>query len=263
MLRNPAPVSTSEADPAADEAAVEATSAQQAAESLVSLLGEQRSEVVTYLQKAGEATVCDLADHLGISEVATRRHLAVLVDDGLVATRDVADGPGRPARHHRLTDRALRLFPQRTAAIADELLQFLEDQHGREGLRAYLAWRLERQTAQLEDRVTADDLPERLQQLAAALSDAGFDASVDQAGDRFVLRQDHCSIYDVARDHPEMCAWEAASFKKVLGKDVKVSRQQTRTNGATACVCCISPRGEDAPPPDRVLPVIDQTVAAD
>lgn len=231
-------------------------------ESLVSLLGDQRAALVTHLQRVGEAGVGELARHLGVSEVATRRHLGILADEDLVVARDVADGPGRPARRYRLTDRAIRLFPQRTAAVADELLRFLEDTHGREGLRAYLLWRLERQTAQLEQQVTAEDLSDRLAQLADALSEAGFDATVDVAGDRFVLRQDHCAIYDVAKDHPEMCAYEAATFSQVLGRDVKLSRQQTRADGGTACVCCVTPRSADAPPPERCLPVLTEPAVA-
>lgn len=239
--------------------------------SLVSLLGDQRAAIVQQLRRDGEATVGTLAVHLGVSDVATRRHLGVLEDEQLVTSRDVPDGPGRPARHYRLTERAERLFPQRAGDVADELLRFIEDTQGREGLRAYLAWRLERQCAELEDLVTADSLEERLAQLADALSDAGFDARVErvsersepvEAGDRFLLRQEHCAIYDVAREHPEMCAWEAASFSQVLGRDVRLSRQQTRTDGASACVCCITPRDADDPPPERVLPVVEATAPA-
>ena len=225
--------------------------------SLVSLLGDQRAALVLQLRRAGEATVGDLAEHLGVSDVATRRHLGVLADEELITSRVVADGPGRPARHYRLTARADRLFPQRAADVADELLQFIEDTQGREGLRAYLSWRLERQCAELEGRVTADSLQERLDQLAEALSQAGFEATVDEAEGRFLLRQEHCAIYDVAKEHPEMCSWEAASFSKVLGRDVRLSRQQTRTDGASACVCCITPRDDDGPPPERVLPVVE------
>lgn len=242
--------------------AVDPSAASRRPESLVSLLGDQRAAIVMELQHRGEAVVADLARHLGISEVATRRHLGVLADEDLVTSREVADGPGRPARRYRLTDRAVRLFPQRAADVADELLRFLEDTQGRDGLRAYLRWRLERQTAELEQQVTADDVGERIEQLAAALSEAGFQATVDVVGDRFVLRQEHCAIYDVAKDHPEMCAFEAATFSKVLGRDVSLSRQQTRTDGGAACVCCVTPRSADAPPPERCLPVLNDPAPA-
>ncbi len=224
--------------------------------SLVSLLGEQRARLVEHLHRGGPSRLAELAAALGVSEVATRRHLGVLVDEDLVAVSEVANGPGRPAKHYSLTDRARRLFPERYAALASDLLEFLADSHGRQGVRDYLTWRLERETRDLADQVTADELPDRLRQLAAALSDAGYDASVDEVGDRFVLRQEHCAIYDVANEHPEMCAYEAATFSKVLGRDVRLSRRVTRTNGGDACECCVSPRDADAPPPERRLPVL-------
>lgn len=210
--------------------------------SLVSLLGDQRAAIVEQLHRQGQRTVAELADHLGISEVATRRHLGVLEDDGLVKAGTVNRGRGRPAAVYSLTDDARRLFPQRYDALATELLEFLSDQHGREGLRSYLRWRLERQVDDLRDAVSAEDLHERLEQLAEVLSDAGYDASVDADGRGFTLTQQHCAIYDVARHHPEVCAYEAATFSKVLGRDVILSRRETLAEGASACVCCVTPR---------------------
>jgi predicted ArsR family transcriptional regulator len=212
------------------------------ARSLVSLLGEQRAAIVEELRSVGDRSTAELAEHLGISEVATRRHLGVLEEDGLVAAEVVNQGRGRPAARWSLTDDASRLFPHRYDALAGEMLDFLADTQGREGVRAYLRWRLEREVASLQDSVTAEDLHERLEQLADALSDAGYEASVTPDGEGFTLTQDHCAIYDVAKDHPEMCAYEAATFSKVLGRDVSLSRRQTLASGASACVCCVTPR---------------------
>jgi predicted ArsR family transcriptional regulator len=156
--------------------------------------------------------------------------------------------PGRrggrppPAALYKLTEDARRLFPQGYDALASELLEFLSDEHGREGVRRYLRWRLERQVDDLREAVSAEDLHQRLEQLAAALSEDGFDASVDADGQGFTLTQQHCAIFDVARHHPEVCAYEAATFSKVLGRDVTLSRRETLADGAPACVCCVAPR---------------------
>lgn len=217
------------------------------ARSLVSLLGEQRAQIVQLLRRHGDASVAELAAHLGISEVATRRHLGLLEDEGLVAARTVKQPRGRPPARYHLTDAASRLFPQRYDRLASEVLDFLADEHGREGLHAFLRWRLEREVAGLREAVTADDLHSRLQQLAAALSDAGFEASVTPDGEGFTLIQDHCAIEDVAREHPEVCAFEAATFSQVLGRDVTLSRRQTLAGGSRACVCCVAPISHDRP----------------
>ncbi|MFP4634805.1 MAG: helix-turn-helix transcriptional regulator [Nitriliruptoraceae bacterium] len=213
-----------------------------AGRSLTMLLGECRAAIVEHLRRVGEATVAELAAELDISEVATRRHLGVLLDEGLVVARTVPQGRGRPPAHYQLTDAADRLFPHHYDRFASEALDFLADTHGRDGLRSFLRWRLERQVEDLQRVVTAEDLHERLEQLAEALSEAGFDASIGPNGEGFTLTQEHCAIYDVAREHPEVCAYEAAAFSRVLGQDVSLSRRQTLADGSTACVCTIQPR---------------------
>ncbi|MTV25443.1 ArsR family transcriptional regulator [Nitriliruptoraceae bacterium ZYF776] len=226
-----------------------------AARSLVALLGATRERIVEHLRRVGDASVAELAELLEISEVATRRHLGVLEDDGLVDARTVNQGRGRPAARYALTPAASRLFPSAYDQLAQDVLEFLDATQGRDGVRAFLRWRLERQVASLGDAVTAGELEDRLGQLAEALSAAGFSASVTADGTGFTLTQDHCAIAEVAKDHPELCAYEAATFAEVLGTDVRLSRRETLADGSGACVCCVTPRARpDLPPPDD-LPV--------
>jgi predicted ArsR family transcriptional regulator len=223
-----------------------------AARSLVSLLGESRAAIVQHLHRSGDASVAELAQHLGISEVATRRHLGLLEDEGFVAARTVNQGRGRPAAHYQLTADARRLFPAAYDQLAAEALDFLSQTQGRDGVRAFLRWRLQKQVAELGQAVTADDLEDRLTQLADALSAAGFSASIADEGTSFTLTQDHCAIEDIARDHPEVCAFEAATFSAVLGDEVRVRRRTTLTRGDAVCVCCVSaaPAATSASAPD-------------
>jgi len=205
--------------------------------SLVSLLGEQRAAVVALLHRTGSASAADVAGHLGVSEVAARRHLAVLAEDGLVEARERRATGGRPATCFALSERAMRLFPQAYDRFANEVLDFLTDTQGDEGLHAFLRWRVDREAAALRDAVTAEDLHGRLEELAGALSDAGFEAEVRPDEDGFRLVQEHCAIADVAREHPEVCAFEAAAFARVLGREVDVTRRATIAGGAAACEC--------------------------
>ncbi len=223
--------------------------------SLVSLLGQARSALAEHLRASGSATTGELASVLGISEVATRKHLAVMTDDDLVVGTRVADGPGRPATHWSLTPRGRRLWPDRGGDVADELLEFLEAEHGRAGLQAFLRWRLERQASALAGAVDAEDPTGRIAQLAEALDDAGFAASVQQAGDRFELTQQQCALGDLPQAHPELCAYEAAAFSRVLGREVQVSRQATIAEGASACVCCVSLKDVPDAQTRRTLPL--------
>jgi predicted ArsR family transcriptional regulator len=215
---------------------------------LLDLLGETRGQVVELL-RASPLTVADIARSLDISEVAVRRHLQVLERDGLVTAETVRrEGPGRPSAQYTLTDRARRLFPDRSAELANELLDYLEEEHGRGALMAFLRWRSKRHVARYAPALgAAGDAGERAEVLARLLSDDGFAAQVSEittpeGATVLELRQDHCAIKDIAEEHPEVCSFEAALFRKVLGTGV--SRKATIAGGAGACVCHIAPPAE-------------------
>jgi predicted ArsR family transcriptional regulator len=214
--------------------------------SLVGLLGETRAAIVEHLHRSGAQPVSALAVHLGVSEVATRRHLGILVEDGLVEEREPRASGGRPATCFALTERAGRLFPQSYDRFAKELLDFLTAEHGRDGLLAFLRWRVDREVDALTVAIEDGPLEQRVAQLASALTAAGFLADVvaDDAASKGLptlrLVQHHCVIQGVAREHPEICTYEAAAFSRVLGTDVKVSRHETIADGAPACVCTVT-----------------------
>lgn len=244
------------------------------APSLVGLLGESRAAIVEHLHRSGPQPASAFALKLGVSEVAVRRHLGVLVADGLVHEVAQRASGGRPAACFDLTDRAQRLFPQSYDRFANEALAFLTAEHGREGLLAFLRWRVDREVDALADAVTGTTLAERVERLAAALSIAGFSADVRTGpggagsgdaesggsehaghGDAFgasrgtnaqrelpqlQLVQHHCVIEDVAREYPEICNYEAAAFSRALGTDVTLSRSTTIAAGAPACVCTVT-----------------------
>jgi predicted ArsR family transcriptional regulator len=216
-----------------------------ASASLVGLLGDSRAAIVDHLHRSGSQPVAELAAHLGISEVATRRHLGVLVEDGLVEEREPRASGGRPAACFALTDRAARLFPQSYDRFANELLDFLTVEHGRDGLLAFLRWRVDRQVDALAGAVQDGPLEQRVARLAEALTSAGFVADVVHDGTSrsmptLQLIQHHCAIEGVAREHPEVCTYEAAAFSRALGTDVQLSRRETIVGGAAACVCTVT-----------------------
>ena len=214
--------------------------------SLVGLLGETRAALVEHLHRAGSQPVAAIAAHLGISEVATRRHLGILLEDGLVEERESRASGGRPATCFALSARAARLFPQSYDRFANELLDFLTAEHGRDGLLAFLRWRVDREVDTLAQSISDGPLEHRVAQLAAALTDAGFLADVvEEVGTErelptLRLVQHNCVIQGVAREHPEICTYEAAAFSRALGADVTVARQETIADGAPACVCTVS-----------------------
>lgn len=73
--------------PEADDAARLAANAAQAARLLRALANERRLLLLCDLVVAGEKSVNDLAETVGLSQSALSQHLALLREEGLVATR--------------------------------------------------------------------------------------------------------------------------------------------------------------------------------
>lgn len=231
--------------------------AESAALPLSRLLGETRSRIIDLLRTAPRS-IGDLASELDLSEEAVRRHLRVLEREALLDSEVHRDGGrGRPRTEYRLSDRAHRLYPDRTADLANELWEYLESQHGRRAVLGFLRWRQQQQRERYAEHIDdTADVAERVHRLAELLSDDGFlaeSAPVESVGGRQLvqLTQSHCAVRDVAAEHPEVCAYEAALFKDLLG--TKVSRRETIATGSSSCVCTIeaSPgqaaaRGDDS-----------------
>ncbi|MGH8907982.1 MAG: helix-turn-helix transcriptional regulator [Egibacteraceae bacterium] len=216
-----------------------------AAQALVGLLGDTRAQVVDLL-RTRRWSVAQLASALGVSEVAVRRHLRGLEHDGLIDAQTVqSGGRGRPGAAYGLTEKGRRLFPDQSAQLAKDLLEYLETVHGRAALRAFLRWYAERQgqryAAALDE--CGDDPAARAERLARLLTEDGFLSDVEavttpEGATVLQLKQGHCAVREVAQSHPEICAYEAALFKRLLG--TKLSRRQTIAGGAGECICHIS-----------------------
>lgn len=213
---------------------------------LVDLLGDSRAAIVDALRE-GPRQAGQLAELLGITVQAVRRHLTGLEADGFITSKTVRrPGPGRPASAYELTDRGRSLYPDRSKDLASEALSWIEEAHGRDALQAFLRWRVERHGARYaaELEPSGADPKLRAERLAELLSEDGFLAEVTAVvapdGRQLLqLRQSHCAIADVARAHPELCAHEAGLFRSLLG--TKVSRRQTIAGGASSCVCTVDP----------------------
>ena len=81
-----------------------------------------RQQILDFLRQHGEGSVRDLGVHLDLTPTGVRQHLAILEQEGLVASREIRGYVGRPALCYRLTATAEALYPKSTAELATALL---------------------------------------------------------------------------------------------------------------------------------------------
>jgi predicted ArsR family transcriptional regulator len=217
--------------------------------------GRTRHEVARLLLEDGPMTAVVVADQLGISPTAVRRHLDALLADGEAATRDASRrgprGRGRPAKLFLLTEAGRARFGHAYDDLAVSAIRFLAEHAGEDAVRAFA----ERRVASLVEPHRAaitgpDDPAQRAEALAAALTREGYAASTRQVGSGEQLCQHHCPVAHVAAEFPQLCEAETEAFAKLLGTHVQ--RLATIARGDAACTTHVpaeSPQGR-VPTPD-------------
>ena len=209
-----------------------------------------RERVCREVLARGPVTASELADVLGITPAAVRRHLDLLVADGLATTWD-GDGPaarrrgrGRPARRFVLTDAGHAAMATAYDDLAAAALQFLAEVAGEDAVRRFATARAGSLAARYGPAVDAAgaDPQHRADALAGALSVNGYAATTrpsptgaapsrQDAGVQ--LCQGHCPVQHVAERFPQLCEAETAAFSELLG--VHVQRLATLASGAHVC----------------------------
>lgn len=220
---------------------------------------EGPDRVAASLVTVGPATNSVLAERLGISTTAVRRHLDALILEGLVESTErppygpsPARGRGRPAKVFSITPAGRSLFSSDYDELASQALAFLADSAGEDAVVAFANAR----AAQLEESLRArlgDDweaatVTEKAAALAGALSDLGFAATTEPAPYGTQVCQHHCPVSHVAERFPQLCEAETDAFARLLGHHVQ--RLATIAHGDGVCTTVI-PLGSPLNDPER------------
>src|SRR5690606_9215738 len=86
-----------------------------------------RNLILHLMKTKGSLSVNELAGHLGITEMAVRRHVNTLERDGYISASLLRQAMGRPTHVYALTDAAEELFPKNYHLLTVDLLQDLHE----------------------------------------------------------------------------------------------------------------------------------------
>ncbi|KQP79619.1 hypothetical protein ASF37_00930 [Aeromicrobium sp. Leaf289] len=196
-----------------------------------------RERVATSILEHGPSTAADLARRLGLTPAAVRRHLDLLLADGVVAQRQpratTGRGRGRPAKVFMITDAGRDTFAHAYDDLAVDALGFLAETAGDGAVVEFAARRLRGLTEKYRPLVDAAPVDERPRVLAEALSAHGFAASAGTTPAGAQICQHHCPVAHVAAEFPQLCEAETAMFAELLGSHVQ--RLATIAHGDGVC----------------------------
>jgi predicted ArsR family transcriptional regulator len=204
--------------------------------------GRTRQLVARALLEDGPISAAAVADRLGLSPAAVRRHLDALLADGEATARDAPRraprGRGRPAKLFLLTESGRARFGHAYDDLALAAMRFVSEHGGPAAVRAFAE---QRAAAMIDPHRAAirsqPDTADRARALAIALTREGYAASARSitlngvAGEQ--LCQHHCPVAHVAAEFPQLCEAETAAFAELLGTHVQ--RLATLARGDAAC----------------------------
>ncbi|WP_211217291.1 helix-turn-helix transcriptional regulator [Aestuariimicrobium kwangyangense] len=196
-----------------------------------------RQRVAQSILEQGPSTAAELAERLGLTPAAIRRHLTALVERNQVSSREKKiygqRGRGRPSKVFLLTDEGRATFYQAYDDLAIQALKALASVGG----SAAVTRVAEERFGQVERRYLAlrEADPDRspVDLLAEALTADGYVASLKPARFGEQLCQHHCPVAHVATEFPELCEAETQLFSRLLGSHVQ--RLATIAHGDGVC----------------------------
>ncbi len=198
-----------------------------------------RDAIARSILENGPSTASTLSKRLALTPAGIRRHLDLLVADGILEARDPrvgsTRGRGRPSKVFLMTDEGRSQCEHTYDDLAVAALKFMAAQSGDHLVTAFAESRAEdierKATPYLAKRT------KKIDALASFLTEQGYAASVEKRGTGEEICQHHCPIAHVAAQYPQLCEAETQAFSRLLGTHVQ--RLATIAHGDGVCTTYI------------------------
>jgi predicted ArsR family transcriptional regulator len=198
-----------------------------------------RDAIARSILENGPSTASTLSKRLALTPAGIRRHLDLLVADGILEARDPrvgsTRGRGRPSKVFLMTDEGRSQCEHTYDDLAVAALKFMAAHSGDHLVTAFAESRaedIERKAAPFLAKRT-----KKIDALASFLTEQGYAASVEERGTGEEICQHHCPIAHVAAQYPQLCEAETQAFSRLLGTHVQ--RLATIAHGDGVCTTYI------------------------
>ncbi|MUM18351.1 transcriptional regulator [Mycobacterium sp. CBMA 623] len=212
--------------------------------------GQTRAAVVRLLMESGPITAGEIGEQLGLSAAGVRRHLDALIEAGDAVANPAAawqhNGRGRPAKRYLLTASGRAKLGHAYDDLASAAMRQLREIGGDDAVRTFARRRIDSILTDVVACAPHSDVESAVNQVAVALTKAGYAASIQKVGgptpaaQGVQICQHHCPVSHVAAEFPELCEAEQQAFAEVLGTHVQ--RLATIANGDCACTTHVPAR---------------------
>ena len=203
-----------------------------------------RDAIARLILEHGPATASALSQSLALTPAGIRRHLELLVADGILEAREPRTastrGRGRPSKVFLMTDAGRAQFEHTYDDLAVSALRFMASHSGEHLVASFAQARADEIETKANEYIENNKPPrknDKVALLAEFLTDQGYAASVEDRGLGEEICQHHCPIAHVASAYPQLCEAETQAFSRLLGTHVQ--RLATIAHGDGVCTTYI------------------------
>ena len=203
-----------------------------------------RDAIARLILEHGPATASALSQSLALTPAGIRRHLELLVADGILEAREPRTastrGRGRPSKVFLMTDAGRAQFEHTYDDLAVSALRFMASHSGEHLVASFAQARADEIETKANEYIENNKTSrknDKVALLAEFLTDQGYAASVEDRGLGEEICQHHCPIAHVASAYPQLCEAETQAFSRLLGTHVQ--RLATIAHGDGVCTTYI------------------------
>jgi predicted ArsR family transcriptional regulator len=198
-----------------------------------------RQEILDYLRRHGQATVKELAPHLGLTSTGIRQHLTVLERDGLVEAREERGHVGRPALVYRLTSTGDAVFPKQYGELALALIEESRSLLGTDSLQKLMKNVAGSFAAPYMTRVEGLPGSERAEETARILVERANVTESNWSDGEFLIKRYTCPFWSVAQRNSAVCALDVEFVRRLSASETKLTTSLLR--GDSSCTFRLRP----------------------
>lgn len=202
-----------------------------------------RDAVARSILENGPSTAVVLGERLQLTPAGIRRHLDLLIADGILEAREphqaLSRGRGRPSKVFVMTDSGREKFEHSYDDLAVAALKFMSAQSGEHLVKAFAQSRAD--DIERKATVAIAKKSKKTEALATFLTEQGYAASIESRPLGEQLCQHHCPIAHVAAEFPQLCEAETEALSRLLGTHVQ--RLATIAHGDGVCTTYIPNAG--------------------
>jgi DeoR family transcriptional regulator, suf operon transcriptional repressor len=208
---------------------------------MMSSLPDTRRTLLEQIKRQGEVGAESLAAAAAITVSGARQHLVALERDGLIAYREIREGPGRPRHLYSLTAAGDALFPRAYAELTNELLEYVENEDPKL-LERIFDRRGQRRLAQARARTAGLAFAEKVRVVAQILDEDGYLADFARRDDgAYVITERNCAVLSVAQRYRHACGSELTFLQAAL-PEATVARIAHQLTAGHVCAYEVRPR---------------------